>query len=641
MRRLSYVLLFLLVGALGRAGLVQALPLFAAGAQVTTWERRVVLHQVMGTPLPDRPLYAIQAIFSLYDAAGRPITTLKKENLEVTLDGQPQNIQALEPASEHPLHLVILLDTSGSMQGYKETQAREALAAFLQHLSGQDRIALWAFDEEVRKLSHFQPPSETTTEVARVQARADKGTCLYDALYQALETLRAQSAAPRQALFLFTDGVDELPNGRPCSVMTLEDVIGMATSPQQSIPLFIVTLGNRVDQAGMARLARQTGGLVFHAQKAQDLSARFQELGEALRAQWQLYFEAVTSYGPHTLVLRYRDASGDMQALKEFTLPPQPYYVRVEGLPQEEPATWPLELHVEILGGSGQPEIARVVLAYRENVVAQDETPPYLLRWQPDPVPTEEEITLNLWAEDVRGQRHAETSLTFPIQGTSPPAGTRSEATGPKPEGVPSLSGSFAALPLWAMFLAAGGFFVLFLLGLVILVRRRKAHPLQGPAGDQTVDVWEAGQETTMDAFLPDPNLPPARLEVLASDDPSFVHRTLVISKPRVTLGRKMDNDFPFPGDRPVSRHHAEILFENGTFYVQERYRMEGGTRVGPKYGTFVNDQRVIGRMPLSNGDVLRLGPRLRLRFVLEGEAPRGELTASEDFDSQTEDVTQ
>jgi len=91
-------------------------------------------------------------------------------------------------------------------------------------------------------------------------------------------------------------------------------------------------------------------------------------------------------------------------------------------------------------------------------------------------------------------------------------------------------------------------------------------------------------------------------------------------------LGRKADNDFPFPGDRAVSRQHAEIVFENDTFYLQEQYSIKGGKRIGPKYGTFLNGQRVHGRLPLSDGDTIQLGPRLRLRF----HGP--DRLASEDF---------
>lgn len=75
------------------------------------------------------------------------------------------------------------------------------------------------------------------------------------------------------------------------------------------------------------------------------------------------------------------------------------------------------------------------------------------------------------------------------------------------------------------------------------------------------------------------------------------VTRFLPLGKPVFTIGRKAENDLQLLSDT-VSRQHAEIQYENETYFVVD---------VGSKRGTYVNDQRV-ERCALHHQDRLRIG---------------------------------
>ncbi|HQR35365.1 MAG TPA: SpoIIE family protein phosphatase [Blastocatellia bacterium] len=75
------------------------------------------------------------------------------------------------------------------------------------------------------------------------------------------------------------------------------------------------------------------------------------------------------------------------------------------------------------------------------------------------------------------------------------------------------------------------------------------------------------------------------------------VTRFLPLGKPVFTIGRKAENDLQLLSDT-VSRQHAEIQYENDTYFVVD---------VGSKRGTYVNDQRV-ERCALHHQDRLRIG---------------------------------
>src|SRR5581483_9937182 len=85
--------------------------------------------------------------------------------------------------------------------------------------------------------------------------------------------------------------------------------------------------------------------------------------------------------------------------------------------------------------------------------------------------------------------------------------------------------------------------------------------------------------------------------------------RTLPLTKPVFTIGRKPENDLQLLSGS-VSRHHAEILYENGAYYIQDK---------GSKSGTFVNEQQVERRV-LVHLDRIGIGgvDDCQLQFVEE-----------------------
>lgn len=81
--------------------------------------------------------------------------------------------------------------------------------------------------------------------------------------------------------------------------------------------------------------------------------------------------------------------------------------------------------------------------------------------------------------------------------------------------------------------------------------------------------------------------------------------REMILAKERTTIGRAEACDIGLFGDNTIEKMHASILQANHRFELED---------ANTPAGTFVNDQRVAGRVRLQNGDVIRLGKSL-LRF--------------------------
>ncbi len=76
-----------------------------------------------------------------------------------------------------------------------------------------------------------------------------------------------------------------------------------------------------------------------------------------------------------------------------------------------------------------------------------------------------------------------------------------------------------------------------------------------------------------------------------------MVLKDIPLDKPQVTIGRKMDNDVVID-NLAVSGHHARVIEENGTHFVED---------TGSTNGTFLNETK-IEKQRLQPGDQIRVG---------------------------------
>ena len=123
---------------------------------------------------------------------------------------------------------------------------------------------------------------------------------------------------------------------------------------------------------------------------------------------------------------------------------------------------------------------------------------------------------------------------------------------------------------------------------------------------------------TTPRSYLPAQSLPKAwlRLRTTTCGDDAGQSPNLII-KPLLSIGRDLDNDLVIT-DPTVSRHHACIIFYNGTFWLRpfrtrnKTFLRRGGTHSGGKVSAEVTAQEALG-----SGDMILLG-NFEIDFILE-----------------------
>lgn len=585
----------------------------------------LVLHYIEGAPSETEISYDVTAFVSVVDSAGSPINDLGLQDFSLTEDSQKVEITAVGLA-EDPVNLVLLIDTSGSMGGQGITAAKAAASSFVTSLMPEDRVSVISFNETSTIVTDFTADHTVARDrIALIESTRNAGTCLYDAMYSAVQST-ATVPSGRRAVILFTDGVDESAGGGPCSIHTGEDVIELAKDGGTRSPLYTLGMGTKVDQNGMKRLAETTGGRFFYSPDSGKVDAIFRDLSNALRSQYAITYSSKAGPGAHTLAVVARYLGSQDTDTRGYLLPNFPFrLIFVQPLADSQVG----DSVSVVLETFGQAEtVEAVTVEVDGTTLLRIETAPYQADLSLEGL-SSGSITLEAVALGADGIELDRVAQTVQYDSGTPPIVEKDD-----PQNI----------TWWQnpMILAGGGV----LLGAVVLgggavyyLKRRKKEQDRDAEWDRQVGGVSTPEnpsplnESTLDSWeIPSDAL--ARLRVMSSDDSNMVNAQFDIINRVTRLGRKADNDITFPKDSPVSRHHAQIEERNGGLFISEVVDPETSKR--PSYGTFVNDREVGDQtVLLQQGDEIRLGKRVILKF----EAGRSSAGDEGTMDGLSEDT--
>jgi Ca-activated chloride channel family protein len=260
---------------------------------------RVVVSVALALAVPPAPVGARQqptfasgvdlATFGVtaVDRKGQLVTTLTADDFEVFEDGVRQQVRHFvrgEGGAAVPLHLGLLLDTSGSMERDLKL-ARSAAIKFLNTLPEAADMTLVDFDTEVRAATFGQ--RDFARLVERIRNRRPEGmTALYDALAVYLDAADEQDG--RQVLVVYTDGGDTRST---IGYGELLDLLKASRTTVYAVGLIEHQGSAQAEQRmRLTQMAEQTGGLAFFPSKLEDLEASYAKVVDDIHAQYQLGF---------------------------------------------------------------------------------------------------------------------------------------------------------------------------------------------------------------------------------------------------------------------------------------------------------------------------------------------------------------
>ncbi len=244
--------------------------------------------------------FQLDLFFNLVDGNQQVVPGGDVQALEVMLDDGSQ-YQASVVQPEVPFYIAIVLDASGSMTAANADMRAAAIGA-VESAPDLAQFAVIPFSEQVEVAQGFTPDrSRTRNTIDQVRSVPDGGTCLYDAAAQALNQIGNQPRG-RRAIILFTDGVDEIRDGIPCSTTPLSSVLETATDPDRQTPIYVVGMEgsnnssgtSQINRTELERIATETGGFVAFGTQG-NLGSLFGSMMQALSNQ---YLAQVQMYPP-------------------------------------------------------------------------------------------------------------------------------------------------------------------------------------------------------------------------------------------------------------------------------------------------------------------------------------------------------
>ena len=186
----------------------------------------------------------------------QPSTVLEVPPAEVIA-----GIQALWKQVKKPVDLVIVFDTSGSMEGEKIASARESLVQFVTLLDDRDRLQINLFSTDLITLTPLTPLAEKREDIVRrVSGIIEQGgTRLYDATLSAYQELQETGDSKHiRAIVVLSDGMD---TDSQTNLTALMEQIGRGNEEGgTSIKLFTIAFGNDADEDILRQIAESTGG---------------------------------------------------------------------------------------------------------------------------------------------------------------------------------------------------------------------------------------------------------------------------------------------------------------------------------------------------------------------------------------------
>lgn len=550
----------------------------------------------------------MKVLVTARDANGVPIPDLNIDSFELIEDGKVSFKPAQATTQVNPdasVSVMLVIDVSGSMRGKPIEEAMRAANAFVDKLNATDRAAIIAFADTVdldnlvegREIGFTTDKNALRNLIGQLDTQIGWDTPLYDAIYKGL-TQTSKEPIGKRVVIVMTDGRDERDNAKKTPVpnegsrFAPDDPINEAT--RQSIPVFTIGVGGKIDSDYLFRLAARTGGQYQETPNAEELTTLFQNVLEQLKQQYSLTYTTGLAKDNtyHDLMVRVHVPQGNAFNDVKFWLGGEvvPTVVVTSGampvVTVEPPAT---------AAPTPEPTAKGII----DKVKEQIEEKPGLSAAIGGGVLLLIILLAVLLATLLRGRKaHQAAAPAFqpqepymPEPGMSPVASVgvppsfagEADITGVS---RPKAAGSYASgAPEEGTVVGWGG---------------------QAPGGWPSVPSPGGQGLQSSPPFSPPPSGAPLEGTRVIERGPK--HLAMLVNKVRpdlkfdlkgtMNVGRAPDNQIVI--DHPtISRHHGWIREEDGEFAVFD---------VGSANGTFVSDERIEAPRRLQTGDVVRFG---------------------------------
>jgi len=266
---------------------------------------------------PQGPIFkagtqVVSLFVTVADAQKRLVPDLAKDDFEVFDNDKPQAITYFDN-SIHPITVVVMLDTSGSMTLTIDLLKRAA-EQFLLRLLPDDKAKVGAFNDKVQISARYSNNRDQLISAVK-DLDYGNGTRLWDAVAMSLDELKGIDG--RRVILVFTDGDDT------SSKVGLGSMIERARA--EEVMVYAIGLESQFmnqrtkPDGGLRKIADETGGGYFELKKTADLAPTFTKVASELHSQYVIGFSpTLLDNRVHKLAVKMKPAGLTARARKSY-----------------------------------------------------------------------------------------------------------------------------------------------------------------------------------------------------------------------------------------------------------------------------------------------------------------------------------
>lgn len=232
----------------------------------------------------------VNVLVSVLDEHNRPAPDLPVDAFQILEEGVLQKIDVFEQETQQPLDIALMVDSSLSAHIEKTTE-QDAAAHFIQQvLRPDDRLSVFAFDDQVHQLPPYFSDKVAALQTAVHRIPDGAGTSIYDALFLGSQALQKQRGERRRVIIMLTDA------GETTSYYDFETARKAAL--RAGILLYSIIIRpvknengrNTAGEHALQTITDTTGGAMFFPETAQELPVIFDRINNELRTQYRLAY---------------------------------------------------------------------------------------------------------------------------------------------------------------------------------------------------------------------------------------------------------------------------------------------------------------------------------------------------------------
>ena len=250
------------------------------------------------------------------DSQKRLVSDLTQDDFSVFDNEKPQPLVYFDN-SIHPINVVVMLDTSGSMTLTIDL-LKQAAEQFLLRLLPDDKARVGAFNDKIQFNAKWSNNRDQLITDAK-NLDYGNGTRLWDAVGASLDELKTQDG--RKVILVFTDGDDTESKLRLGTVLdrARADEVMIYAIGLESVYFNGQQKVRTKPDGGLRKIADETGGGYFELTKASDLAPTFTKVAQELHSQYVLGFTPMTLDNKvHKLAVKMKQPGMTAQARRSY-----------------------------------------------------------------------------------------------------------------------------------------------------------------------------------------------------------------------------------------------------------------------------------------------------------------------------------